>query len=130
MIWPKLNGGPCVVAIAYILQKTPYVFPIIGGRKVEHLHSNIEALSIALTPKHIAYLESIIPFDIGFPFKYFVSCPLTRCSVPLLTLAIFRAMVPTITHFSRLPGISRCGPRLRPFAPPQMTIELRSRCVP
>ncbi|PBK99004.1 hypothetical protein ARMGADRAFT_1124135 [Armillaria gallica] len=24
--------------------KTPYVFPIIGGRKVEHLKANIEAL--------------------------------------------------------------------------------------
>jgi len=25
------------VAIAYLMQKTPYVFPIIGGRKVEHM---------------------------------------------------------------------------------------------
>ena len=75
MIWPKLNGGPCVVAIAYILQKTPYVFPIIGGRKVEHLHSNLEALEIGLTQKQIAYLESILPFDPGFPYKYFVSYP-------------------------------------------------------
>lgn len=25
------------VAIAYVMQKVPYVFPIIGGRKVEHL---------------------------------------------------------------------------------------------
>ncbi|KAI0077418.1 Aldo/keto reductase [Panus rudis PR-1116 ss-1] len=55
------------VAIAYVMQKTPYVFPIIGGRKVEHLHANIEALEIALTPEHIKYLESILPFDKGFP---------------------------------------------------------------
>ncbi|EJD04794.1 uncharacterized protein FOMMEDRAFT_153886 [Fomitiporia mediterranea MF3/22] len=36
------------VAIAYVMQKTPYVFPIIGGRKVEYLMANIGALSIAL----------------------------------------------------------------------------------
>ncbi|KAI0033212.1 Aldo/keto reductase [Vararia minispora EC-137] len=55
------------VAIAYVMQKTPYVFPIVGGRKVEHLHANIEALSISLSKEHIAYIESIVPFDLGFP---------------------------------------------------------------
>ncbi|KAG9308873.1 NADP-dependent oxidoreductase domain-containing protein [Chiua virens] len=55
------------VAIAYVMQKTPYVFPIIGGRKVEHLQANLEALEIVLTPEHIKYLESIVPFDLGFP---------------------------------------------------------------
>ncbi|PSR75687.1 hypothetical protein PHLCEN_2v8978 [Hermanssonia centrifuga] len=59
------------VAIAYVMQKAPYVFPIIGGRKVEHLHSNLEALDIALTPEHITYLEGILPFDKGFPQNRF-----------------------------------------------------------
>lgn len=61
------------VAIAYVMQKTPYVFPIIGGRKVEHLEANLEALEIALTPEHIKYLESIVPFDPGFPYTLIVS---------------------------------------------------------
>ncbi|KAG2112277.1 NADP-dependent oxidoreductase domain-containing protein [Suillus discolor] len=55
------------VAIAYLMQKTPYVFPIIGGRKVEQLEANLESLAISLTPEHVKYLESIIPFDAGFP---------------------------------------------------------------
>ena len=55
------------VAIAYVMQKAPYVFPIIGGRKVEHLLANVEALAISLSPEQIAYLESIVPFDPGFP---------------------------------------------------------------
>ncbi|VDB94324.1 unnamed protein product [Peniophora sp. CBMAI 1063] len=55
------------VAIAYVMQKTPYVFPIIGGRKVEHLRSNIGALEVALTPEHIKTIESVVPFDVGFP---------------------------------------------------------------
>ncbi|KAI0089401.1 Aldo/keto reductase [Irpex rosettiformis] len=59
------------VAIAYLLHKTPYVFPIIGGRKVEHLHANIEALEISLTHEQIAYLENVKPFDRGFPQSRF-----------------------------------------------------------
>jgi len=55
------------VAIAYVMQKAPYVFPIIGGRKVEHLQGNIEGLSISLSPEQIAYLESVTSFDPGFP---------------------------------------------------------------
>jgi aryl-alcohol dehydrogenase-like predicted oxidoreductase len=61
------------VAIAYLMQKTPHVFPIIGGRKVEQLEANIESLSISLTPKQIEYLESIVPFDPGFPHTMIVS---------------------------------------------------------
>ena len=61
------------VAIAYVMQKAPYVFPIIGGRKVEHLQANLEALEIDLTPEHIKYLEGILPFDPGFPTTLIVS---------------------------------------------------------
>lgn len=61
------------VAIAYLMQKTPYVFPIVGGRKVEHLEANLDALRITLTPEHVKYLESIIPFEPGFPHNFIVS---------------------------------------------------------
>ena len=61
------------MAIAYLMQKAPYVFPIIGGRKVEHLHQNLEALDISLTPEQIKTLDNIVPFDKGFPFSGFVS---------------------------------------------------------
>ncbi|KAL5512625.1 hypothetical protein ACEPAG_3278 [Sanghuangporus baumii] len=59
------------VAIAYVMQKTPYVFPIIGGRKIEHLMANIEALKFSLSDEQIRYIESILPFDEGFPM-YFI----------------------------------------------------------
>ncbi|KAF8901286.1 arylalcohol dehydrogenase [Mucidula mucida] len=55
------------VAIAYVMHKTTNVFPIIGGRKVEHLKDNIEALDISLSPEQIRYLDGINPFDPGFP---------------------------------------------------------------
>ncbi|KAG7096229.1 hypothetical protein E1B28_003680 [Marasmius oreades] len=58
------------VAIAYVMQKTPYVFPVIGGRKVEHLVENLEALDIELSDENIKYLEGILPFHAGFPYTF------------------------------------------------------------
>ncbi|KAH9053236.1 Aldo/keto reductase [Lactarius vividus] len=49
------------IAIAYHLHKLPYVFPIIGGRKVEQLKENI----------HIKRIEDATPFDPGFPHNLF-----------------------------------------------------------
>lgn len=59
------------VAIAYVMHKVPFVFPIIGGRKVEHLYENIEALEISLTDEQVKELESATPFDAGFPTSWF-----------------------------------------------------------
>lgn len=55
------------IALAYVMSKTPYVFPIIGGRKVEHLKGNIDGLKINLSEEDIKEIEEAIPFDIGFP---------------------------------------------------------------
>ncbi|TFY70839.1 hypothetical protein EVG20_g2166 [Dentipellis fragilis] len=65
------------VAIAYVMQKTTHVFPILGGRKVEHLNANIEALSIALSKDQLAYIENVLPFDPGFPYWLIVSTSLS-----------------------------------------------------
>ena len=64
------------------MQKTPYVFPIIGGRKVEHLLANIEALEITLSNDQIKYLESVVQFEPGFPYWMIVS--LSFLSFPFL----------------------------------------------
>jgi hypothetical protein len=55
------------------MQKTPYVFPIVGGQKVEHLLANVEALEITLSNDQIKYLESVVPFEPGFPYWMIVS---------------------------------------------------------
>ncbi|KAI0772770.1 NADP-dependent oxidoreductase domain-containing protein [Trametes elegans] len=55
------------VAIAYVMQKTPYVFPIIGMRKVEQLQANVEALDVSLSEEQVKYLESVLSFEPGFP---------------------------------------------------------------
>lgn len=55
------------MALAYVMAKTPNVFPIVGGRKVEHLKDNIQALSIKLSTEQIEKLEKASPFTPGFP---------------------------------------------------------------
>ncbi|GJN87107.1 hypothetical protein Rhopal_000052-T1 [Rhodotorula paludigena] len=58
------------IALAYVLQKTPYVFPIIGGRKVEHLTSNISALEVELTDDELHRIERAYEFEHGFPTSF------------------------------------------------------------
>ena len=63
----NINDSSFVVAIAYVLHKAPFVFPIVGGRKPEQLLANVEALEISLTAEQIAYLDGAKPVDLGFP---------------------------------------------------------------
>jgi hypothetical protein len=55
------------VALAYVMKKTPYVFPIVGGRKIEHLKGNIAGLSLDLSETDVKEIEEANSFDIGFP---------------------------------------------------------------
>lgn len=58
------------IALAYVMHKAPYVHPIVGGRKIEHLKGNIEALKIKLSKEDMDEIEGAIPFDIGFPSNF------------------------------------------------------------
>lgn len=52
------------------MHKTPYVFPIVGGRKVDHLKGNIDALSVELSKEDIAEIDKAYEFDPGFPHSF------------------------------------------------------------
>lgn len=59
--------GITSVALAYVMKKANFVCPIVGGRKVEHLKGNIEALSLELSDDDVKQIEETNEFDIGFP---------------------------------------------------------------
>ena len=63
------------VALAYVMHKAPYVFPICGGRTVEHLKGNIEALGLVLDASDIEEIEQAYPFDVGFPHNMLAGGP-------------------------------------------------------
>ncbi len=63
------------VALAYVMHKAPYVFPICGGRKVDHLKGNIEALGLQLSQKDMEEIEQAYDFDVGFPHNMLAGGP-------------------------------------------------------
>lgn len=66
----KHNTGITSIALAYVRSKYPYVYPIVGGRKIEHLKGNIEALEIDLSEEEIADIDGATDFEIGFPMSF------------------------------------------------------------
>jgi aryl-alcohol dehydrogenase-like predicted oxidoreductase len=66
----RKNSTITSVALAYCMAKAPYVFPIVGGRKVEHLKGNIEALSLKLSAEDVREIEKGYIFDPGFPHTF------------------------------------------------------------
>ncbi|KAE8354739.1 NADP-dependent oxidoreductase domain-containing protein [Aspergillus coremiiformis] len=58
------------VALAYVRHKAPYVYPICGGRTVEHLRGNIDALGVELSDEDVNEIETAYPFDLGFPHNF------------------------------------------------------------
>jgi len=77
------------IAIAYLLQKTPYVFPLVGGRKVEYLQQNIKALEISLSPEQIQRIEGANPIDLGFPYNVIGHSPETSAIGGAVTLHVY-----------------------------------------
>lgn len=55
------------VALAYVRSKAPYVFPIVGARKVSHIQGSLDGLKVTLTEEEIEEIESAYEFDFGFP---------------------------------------------------------------
>lgn len=53
-----------------IVLQYPYVYPIVGGRKIEHLKGNIEALGIELSEQEIEDIDSAVDFEVGFPMNF------------------------------------------------------------
>ena len=66
----RKNTAITSVALAYVMHKAPYVFPIVGGRNVGHLKGNIEALTLQLSQEDIDELENAAPFELGFPHNF------------------------------------------------------------
>jgi aryl-alcohol dehydrogenase-like predicted oxidoreductase len=59
------------IALAWLLQNEPVTAPIIGATKLSHLEDAVAALSVALTPEEIAYIEEpYVPHPVVGPIKF------------------------------------------------------------
>lgn len=58
------------IALAYILQKAPYVFPIIGARTLDHLTGSMRGVAICLSDDEVSAIEGAVAFSHGFPTNF------------------------------------------------------------
>jgi aryl-alcohol dehydrogenase-like predicted oxidoreductase len=79
------------IALAYVMHKAPYVFPIVGGRKVEHLKGNIEALGVKLSQEEINEIDDAEPFDVGFPLSFLFSGQTYRTNLTAQDIYLIKA---------------------------------------
>jgi hypothetical protein len=95
------------IALAYIMHKAPYVFPIVGIRKVEHLQGNIEALSVELTDEEVDGIEAAQHFDLGFPGNFLMEMGGAKYSTRFTVkdMGMNRFVLPVLDRlFRRLPA--------------------------
>ncbi len=55
------------VALAYVMHESLYAFPICGGRTIEHLKDDIEALDLKLDDADMEEIHTGYAFHVGFP---------------------------------------------------------------
>ncbi|KAJ5992420.1 NAD(P)-linked oxidoreductase [Penicillium sp. IBT 35674x] len=66
----KIGHSLFSIALAYVMHKAPFVFPIVGARTTVHLKENVPALAVRLSESDIAEIDSAYEFDHGFPHTF------------------------------------------------------------
>ena len=56
----KKNATPAQISLAWLLAQKPFIVPIPGTRNINHLHENLQAINITLTPADLIEIESNI----------------------------------------------------------------------
>lgn len=57
------------IALAYVMHAAPDVYPIVGGRNVNHIKGNIEALKIRLSDEEYKHIQEASGWQPKFPIK-------------------------------------------------------------
>lgn len=66
----ELNCEPSQVALAWVLRQKGLASLLIGARTAKQLEDNLGALDVTLSDEQAARLESIAPFEPGFPHSF------------------------------------------------------------
>lgn len=66
----KKDATITAVAMQYVMHKAPYVFPLVGSRKLEHLQGSIQALGLALDEEDLKEIDGAYGFEHGFPHEF------------------------------------------------------------
>ena len=56
----KKNSTPAQLSLAWLLAQKPWIVPIPGTTKVDHLLENVGAIAIQLTPEDLRAIETAL----------------------------------------------------------------------
>ena len=54
------NATPAQIALAWLLAQKPWIVPIPGTRNMAHLHENLGAIAVQLTPANLRDIETAV----------------------------------------------------------------------
>jgi aryl-alcohol dehydrogenase-like predicted oxidoreductase len=67
----ELGCTPSQVALAWIFDSHPQMFPVIGARTMEQLEDNLKCLEIELNDEQFDSLDTISEIELGFPHEFY-----------------------------------------------------------
>ncbi|RYP69858.1 hypothetical protein DL771_005869 [Monosporascus sp. 5C6A] len=114
------------VALAWARVKGPYIFPVVGARRVEHLKDSIEALGLELTKDDVEEIEKAVPFDFGYP-QTILGGP--GCYTPWRFRQIARNVCISV-HALRRDTAAAAAASAFAFAPAPVTVPAATPAVP
>jgi aryl-alcohol dehydrogenase-like predicted oxidoreductase len=56
----KKNATPAQIALAWLLAQKPWIVPIPGTRRLDHLNENFEAINVQLTPADLREIDAAL----------------------------------------------------------------------
>jgi aryl-alcohol dehydrogenase-like predicted oxidoreductase len=56
----KKSATPVQISLAWLLAQKPYIVPIPGTRSADHLHENLRAIDVQLTPADLREIETAL----------------------------------------------------------------------
>jgi aryl-alcohol dehydrogenase-like predicted oxidoreductase len=63
----ELETTSAAVALAWLLARSQTVVPIVGARRLEHLHGNLAGLEVNLSPEHLRVLDEVSAPQLSYP---------------------------------------------------------------
>ena len=54
----KKNATPAQISLAWLLAQKPFIVPIPGTRNIDHLHENLGAINVHLTPAELREIDT------------------------------------------------------------------------
>ena len=66
----EIDASPSQIALAWMRQKWPFVFPIIGSRKPDQIKDNLECLNVSIPEALMQKLDDVSAIEMGFPHDF------------------------------------------------------------